>query len=78
VDEPLRNHGYGERLLKAALQYATDANCNRIRLSLGKKQPAASQLLRRYRFHEIKRFNDDPKSERFLEHRIQQRSTATD
>ena len=72
IDEPMRNHGYGERMLKVAMDFAAGADCNRIRLSMGDNQHAAMHLLRRYRFHEIKRFNTDPKCEIFMEHRIQQ------
>lgn len=72
VHEPMRNHGFGERLLKTALDYAAAADCNRIRVQMTVDQKAALKLLQKYRFHPITRFNSDENSEHFLEHRIQQ------
>ncbi|MFM1897083.1 MAG: hypothetical protein RLZZ385_2157 [Pseudomonadota bacterium] len=77
VDEPLRNHGFGERLLVTAMNHALHADCKRIRLHIPGKTQAALHLLRKHRFHEIRRFNTDPRSVYFFEHWIQENPAAT-
>ena len=76
VHEPMRNHGFGEKMLLTALDYAVRVRCNRIRLMLPAQQDAAMHLLKKHRFHIIKRFSDDPLSNCFMEHRIQQTPPA--
>ena len=69
----MRDHGFGERMLLTALRFAEDSDCNRVRVYVESKQQAALQLLRKHRFHEIKRFNTNPQAEYFFEHRIQEK-----
>lgn len=76
VHEPVRGHGYGEKLLLTALNFAADAACNRIRATANDSQQAALSLLRKHRFHAIKRFSSDAKAQYFFEHRIQEKSSA--
>ena len=71
VQGAMRNHGFGERLLLTALGYAEQADCKRIRLHLPADSQAALHLLRKHRFHEIRRFNNDQRSAHFFEHWIQ-------
>lgn len=74
VHQLMRDHGFGERMLLTALRFAEDSDCNRVRVYVESKQQAALQLLRKHRFHEIKRFNTNPHAEYFLEHRIQEKA----
>lgn len=71
VDEPMRNHGYGERLLRTALNFAAAAECNRIRLYLTDRHEIARHMMKKFRFHEIKRYTDHEHALYFFEHRIQ-------
>lgn len=71
VDHPLRDKGFGERLLLTALRHAPTIGCRRIRVQVGPRSEAAIHLLGKHRFNEIKRFSTDPRSMRFFERWIQ-------
>ncbi|MCL1858423.1 MAG: GNAT family N-acetyltransferase [Oscillospiraceae bacterium] len=59
--------GYGELLFKTALDYVKSNGYKKVCADTDKNRHASQHLMKKYNFHEIKRYNDNQKAEMFFE-----------
>ena len=72
-----QGQGYGELLFTTALNYAKSNGYRKVRADTDKDRRASQYLMRKHKFQEIGRYNDNPHAELFFELVLLKQTQAT-